>query len=494
MPSATENPQQQEMCSTISTTSGSFPVEVMGNIFEELRDRVRFTSMTQTSFPDREDTLFTVGPLISITRVNHTWRAIALSSPMLWTSFPVLLENEKGLDIGNPGQVQYHLRHAADLPLSIIVGSRSQMTGSGVVIEDPDAPLAFEFFGQLVPRVRSLALAVEFENPYHQKLLRPEHSFSNLEKITVHGMEVAFLSLGHAGVWKSPRLRSVVWSIYANPHPPLLSPNWFGLTELLLSDSFEATIAPGPLRLFLSLATKLIRLQCRVGDVNSDDDDYGPTPLAKDFHQSPYPTLQHDSLQVLSLTFEGSQDECGSRAIPAILYNFHAPCLRTMSYRMSSASSLGPNCGISWLCLDNCHILTHFECLVCDINLQELLEGLKCMSMLETFRWLGIKDNSDRIGSTTSLPYFVGISPLNFADSQFLSSLSPPRSSLPSSQETPAPSVNLGMLCPRLRDMHVGFASFTNDGLKAFVAGRTGGRHLPSKSIWFSKTECHPLS
>lgn len=454
--------------STVITPRNSqtqLPSDILLEVFLLLRDTATFHTTTPPLF-NRQDSTVTVGPPVGITQVCRFWHEVATSCPALWSSIPILVESGKLLALANPGQVKYYLERVAKaykMPLTLIIGTRRQLFGSGVRGEEPWERHSLDFISSLASRVRHLAVAFDLNSQIASAL---SCNISHLESVVFLGTPPSSSQLQEASFWQSSRLRRVVWGVSGTRPivPPILTDPWVSLTEVLFPDESEMVL-PGPLvHAFFRAAKELVKFQSHVLDVPPGC----PGEISE--HHS-LPLLEHLNLQTLILTFRGKLRD--HHYAPELLCALRLPQLRHFSFKMDWSAGFNPVKVTSWLCTDSQpRHLTRFECRTVYIDTSDLLQAIYAMPALEVLRcYGGVIGERQRFMRSQLVRDRKWI-----LDSKFLHCLANPMAYNTSTAHVSDHSIlQEGMPCPLLRELYIVNGYFSKNGIETFLRARVYG-------------------
>lgn len=442
------------------------PFDVLLEVFHLVRESATFLTSNAPLF-SRTDGVISVGPPIRLTEVCRFWHEVAFSSPLLWSTIPILVESGRLLTLANPGQVNYYLERLAKaprIPLTLIMGTRRQLLGTGVKSQEPLERHSLNFVATIASRVRNLAIAFELYGRIASVL---PHRFYNLESVVFLGTSPSHMQLQTARFWQSPYLRKIVWAVSetAPTPPPLLSSPWTSLTEVIFADDCD-TVLPTPLvHAFFRASQELMKFQAHVREMPQG---YPGEDVA--IHQ-PLPVVTHLKLQTLILTFRGKLRE--HHHAPELLCALRLPRLRHFSFKMDWSAGFNPGTVTRWLCTDSHRRLTRFECLTVYLDTSDLIRALHAMPALEAFKSYG-----GVVGETQRLMRVQLVRDRRWViDDHFLHSLSTAiASTVPTIATSPSqPDVGETMPCPLLREIYIVNGYFSGHGVEAFLRSRIYG-------------------
>ncbi|RDB19525.1 hypothetical protein Hypma_013660 [Hypsizygus marmoreus] len=239
-----DNSSKQDLLPPINR----IPVEILAEVF------FRFLEIPSDYFPDRPMLAVTSRCMANPFILGHVcihWRAVALSTPTLWSSLAI----HKPASWMAP-MVQIWLQRAKNCPLSLYLYVHCKPSRPEIVGADAILPL----FVMCLPRWKNVTFYLN-GGPYDSLLGLPNH--------TARMLECALLDLkswDHASadqVWRSlsssPKLRRVFWdNRYMLHHLPAHMP-WTQLTHLRM-DMGPGSVAPDALLELLRSCQELVEL------------------------------------------------------------------------------------------------------------------------------------------------------------------------------------------------------------------------------------------
>ncbi|TEB14008.1 hypothetical protein FA13DRAFT_1721677 [Coprinellus micaceus] len=433
------------------------PVEVLTIIFQLSRHTVEFAlpNVVWTSLMQNPSLFGEIiaGAPVALTAVCRYWRSVAHGCPFLWSSIPLLLESDTILSLANPRQAKYHLQHSGKVPLTLAVGTRTELTGHGVKDEDTDEFQTFSLFAPHISRISELFLSLHSDPSLFASFCHPLYTFPILERLTIVGAASEGSALCKAGFLQSSSLRKVTWAVSERPPNALLTslittpnPN---LTELILADSFAVVLSPTAAYAVLAAAPALVVFQCRLGAALQDEALYGRWPDASaDPHDSLVP-LEHTCLQKMDLTFQGTPE---SETTPELLDVLVCPALESFAFKLEWSASFEPASVTRWLIRGSHWRIAALECST-GVDLEELLHAVTSMPLLQSLKCIGARAVLIRGRVLVDQESFLGV--LSGGE----------------------PEMNLAnqLPCPFLRQLHLGYAYFTREGIEQFLISRVYG-------------------
>ncbi|TEB19145.1 hypothetical protein FA13DRAFT_1802585 [Coprinellus micaceus] len=443
------------------------PHDILAIVFAHLRETVTLRS-PKPVWREARRLDIVVGPLMQITMVCWYWREVALSCPFLWSAIPVLVESGKLLALANAQQVWYHLQLANQAPLKLVIGARKDLGGPGVKYQYSLTYQSLDFIAELAPRVRDLAIAFQPDSDMLPVLHKPPHRFTNLETLTFMGASQPNLLLEQANLSGCDHLHRVVWGFClpaSVPPPSFLMTPPVGLTEVLLADSWDATVPSDIAHAFLRAAKELVKFHSRISHS-------APESTPTNFER--LPLLQHNNLQTLSIIFQGPTPDA---SLAPLIHALRTPHLTSFSFELDWSATFSPTAVTGWV-RTNGHSLTTFECFSGHVKRTDLLLCLRAMPLLEVFKFAGAVSGSRRLR-------VAGVSPDKvLVDQQFLAMFTAPvATDVGLGQDSSGGlSTEEEMPCPALQEIHFDNTYFSSSHLDSFIKGRLyGNTRISSK-------------
>ncbi|TEB14009.1 hypothetical protein FA13DRAFT_1721678 [Coprinellus micaceus] len=421
-----------------------FPRDVLLEIFQYLRE----TSALRQAALWSEDELgeMRVGPLVAeVAHVCRFWRQVALSSPSLWDGIPIALESGRILSLANPGQIEFYRDMSSQAPLRLAIGTRSQLSGRGVHIQETPFPYPINILCDIAPRITELTISFDYRSMLLADLVDLSLSFDKLERLTLIGAAQSPYLLERAGFWKSPCMKSVAAAISESSFSFRLFGEipWAGLREVLIGDEWDCALSSAQVHTFLARAANITKFQCRLRDAKVVGEDTEK--------RLSLPTLYHHDLRELTLTFHDYY------ASPALLSSLVCPNLERFSFKMDWSANFNPSSVPRWLCTASHSRLTRFECLA-SVDLDALIESVVSMPLLQVLKCHGPVASSYLSLAACPLKSVI--------DDRLLHALS----GCLSGSDTSGPH------CVQLRELWIKNAYFSNQGIGTFLEGRLSGK------------------
>ncbi|TEB19118.1 hypothetical protein FA13DRAFT_1719138 [Coprinellus micaceus] len=421
-----------------------FPRDVLLEIFQYLRE----TSALRQAALWSEDELgeMRVGPPVAeVAHVCRFWRQVALSSPSLWDGIPIALESGRILSLANPGQIEFYRDMSSQAPLRLAIGTRSQLSGRGVHIQETPFPYPINILCDIAPRITELTISFDYRSMLLADLVDLSLSFDKLERLTLIGAAQSPYLLERAGFWKSPCMKSVAAAISESSFSFRLFGEipWAGLREVLIGDEWDCALSSAQVHTFLARAANITKFQCRLRDAKVVGEDTEK--------RLSLPTLYHHDLRELTLTFHDYY------ASPALLSSLVCPNLERFSFKMDWSANFNPSSVPRWLCTASHSRLTRFECLA-SVDLDALIESVVSMPLLQVLKCHGPVASSYLSLAACPLKSVI--------DDRLLHALS----GCLSGSDTSGPH------CVQLRELWIKNAYFSNQGIGTFLEGRLSGK------------------